>query len=158
MDLRHRLLHLLSKLHPPRRPATPPIHRPRRRHTRIPLQRTALQPRRRQRLHTTRPSSRAPPQLPPHGYSQAETRRAKRLSLWMARGRWRGRISPVSLLHVWEGSGGGWERGGADWGVGLTRVRGRGRGAKNRARGELVSVYEVVGVGLYEHPLLRRRQ
>jgi hypothetical protein len=132
--VRHRRLHLFCKLHTSCRPATPPIHRPRRRRPGISLYRAALQPHRGQGLYAPRPPRRAPAQLPPHGHPQAAPRRAQCLPVWLARGlpepvsvasRTRKRRADVAI------DGGEWGRRGE---VGDWVVEGKGGGGTVRGR------------------------
>jgi hypothetical protein len=101
-------MHLLRKLHPPRRSPAPPIHCPRCRNSRVPLHHPTLQPRCGQGLYASRPSSRASAKLSSHGYPEATTWGAQRISLRLAGGS----SKPVSFP---TGSVGGQGRGGLIW-------------------------------------------
>jgi hypothetical protein len=136
MDLRHRLLHLIRKLHPPSRPATPPIHSPRRRYARVPMHSPSLQSRRGQGLHEEGPFSRASEEFPSHGYSETEAWGEISVSLWVARGRG----EPVSTSEGGRGQKRRTEL------IGCVCVGTKG------PKGVVVRVYELdVAVRVYEH-------
>jgi hypothetical protein len=84
MDVRHSFLHLLRKLHAPRRPTAPPIHSSRRRHARVPMHNPPLQSCRGQGLHEEGPSSGASEEFPSHGYSETEAWGEVSVSVWVA--------------------------------------------------------------------------